>query len=410
MVTDGRYLSAMEAARELGVTVPSLYSYVSRGLLRSEASANDKRQRRYLRDDIQRLAERNRLNRDPERAARAALRLGTPLVDSQVTLIAEGRYYYRGRDAIQLAVSHSFEEAAGIIWQSAPSQPFEEPAPALPSGIIDLLGAGEHLSLIERFQLVLPMALAADPAAYVLTPDNVVRTGARIVRLLASVAATDRDEPQVNPYGQSITETLQCAWAPGDIQARELLNMALVLLADHELNVSSFTARCVASAGATPHAVVAAGLAALQGYRHGGASERVASMLREATGPSDARRVVEGRLKRGEDVPGFDHPLYPHGDPRCIALLDGLIQCYPESLELAVVHALIASMTDLSGLRPNVDLALAALCSTLGFPPGSPIAIFAIARTVGWIAQALEQYELGTLIRPRARYTGIMPH
>ena len=125
-------------------------------------------------------------------------------------------------------------------------------------------------------------------------------------------------------------------------------------------------------------------------------------MLSEAVAPNDAREIVEGRLKRGETIPGFDHPLYPNGDPRAIALLDRLEASYPESQELAVVRVLVNTMDELNGLRPNMYLALASLCSILGLPVGSPLAIFAISRTVGWIAQALEQYALNTLIRPRA--------
>ena len=409
MTYDNRFLTAVESARELDVTVSTLYSYVSRGLVRSEASPDDSRQRRYLREDIDHLAERKELSRNPERAAQRALQYGTPVVDSQITLISGGRYYYRGWDAVELAASHSFEEAAGIIWQCGGATPFDEPVPTLPSRAIDLLRADKRLSFIERFQVVLPMALAEDPGAYVLTPDSVVRTGARIVRLLAHVAATHADEEVSDSSENGVAATLQHAWVPGALQTRELLNMALVLLADHELNVSSFTARCVASAGATPHAVVTAGIAALQGYRHGGSSERVASMLSEAVAPNDARKIVEGRLRRGETVPGFNHPLYPDGDPRAIALLDRLGASYPESQELAVVRVLVSAMAELNGLRPNIDLALASLCSILGLPVGSHIAIFAISRTVGWIAQALEQYALNTLIRPRARYTGVLP-
>ena len=409
MTHDNRFLTAVEAARELDVTVSTLYSYVSRGLVRSEASPNDSRQRRYLREDVDRLAERKELSRNPERAAEGALQYGTPVVDSQVTLISGGRYYYRGWDAVELAASHSFEEAAGIIWQCGSAPPFDEPVPTLPSRAMELLRADKRLSFIERFQVVLPLALAEDPGAYVLTPDSVVRTGAGIVHLLAHVAATHADEEVSDSSESGVAETLQHAWVPGAMQARELLNMVLVLLADHELNVSSFTARCVASAGATPHAVVTAGIAALQGYRHGGSSERVVSMLSEAVAPIDARKIIEGRLRRGETIPGFDHPLYPDGDPRAIALLDRLAASYPESQELGVVRVLINTMAELNGLRPNIDLALASLCSILGLPVGSPMAIFAISRTVGWIAQAVEQYALNTLIRPRARYTGVMP-
>ena len=409
MTLDNRFLSAVEAAHELNVTVPTLYAYVSRGLVRSEAAPNDKRQRRYLREDIEHLVTRKALSQDPERAAQAELQWGTTVVDSQITLISGGRYYYRGWDAVELTASHSFEKVAGLIWQVGGSTLLDEPEPALPPDAVGLLQPRNHLSYIERFQIVLTMAVAKDPSAYVLAPVNVVRTGARIIRLLTLVAATDDGGSRSDTCDSSIAGKLQRAWAPEYPESRELLDMALVLLADHDLNVSSFTARCVASAGATPHAVVIAGLTALQGYRHGGSSERVAPMLSEAVETSDARTVVEQSLKRGEPIPGFDHPLYPFGDPRCIALLDRLDNIYPKSRELAIVHALVDTVAELTGWLPNVDFALATLCRILKLPPGAAIAIFAISRTVGWIAQALEQYAVGTLIRPRSRYTGLMP-
>ena len=110
---------------------------------------------------------------------------------------------------------------------------------------------------------------------------------------------------------ETVARALQRAWVPEDPRGATLLNRALVLCADHELNVSSFTARCVASAGATPYAVVVAGLAALGGVKHGGNTERVEAFLAESEAAGGAREAIASRLRRGEAVPGFGHPLYP---------------------------------------------------------------------------------------------------
>jgi len=175
-----------------------------------------------------------------------------------------------------------------------------------------------------------------------------------------------------------------------------------VLCADHELNASSFTARCVASTGASLRAAVIGGLAALSGSRHGGVTARVESFWRglEAAGlPAQLRR----RLAAGEEIPGFGHPLYPDGDPRAIAILDRVVPRYPPA------RSLIAAVEDLTGQRPNIDFALVALRRFLRLPEGGAFGLFALGRSVCWIAHALEQRETGQLIRPRAVYTGPAP-
>jgi citrate synthase len=202
---------------------------------------------------------------------------------------------------------------------------------------------------------------------------------------------------------------LQRSWVPGDAGAEGLIDRALILCADHELNVSSFTARCVASAGATPYAAVVAGLAALGGVKHGGNTARVEAFLTEAEAAGDAREVVASRLRRGEAIPGFGHPLYPEGDPRAAALLAALAEKYPGSEALRLSEEAIGAAAGLMDERPNVDFALVVLARVLGLPAGGALATFALGRTVGWVGHAIEQYEVDRIIRPRARYVGEQP-
>jgi citrate synthase len=188
--------------------------------------------------------------------------------------------------------------------------------------------------------------------------------------------------------------------------AAGVLRSALILCADHELNVSAFTARCVASAGSDPYAVIIAGLAALGGTKHGGVSARVESTLAATRGARRIRIAVAERLRRGEPVDGFGHPLYRNGDPRAAALLALLGERYPASAELVFVREFADAAGAATGEKPNIDFALAALSRVLKLPEGSPLALFAIGRTIGWIGHAIEQYATGTLIRPRAKYVG----
>jgi citrate synthase len=198
---------------------------------------------------------------------------------------------------------------------------------------------------------------------------------------------------------------LAAAWWLDEAGA-DLIRRCLVLIADHELNASTFVARCVASTGATPYAVVSGALSALSGRRHGGASARAEALFAEI-GTGDPMRVIAARLARGDDIPAFGQPLYPEGDPRAVAILRALAQSLP--LAAAMVERAAAAGTRFSGKPPNVDFSLAATATSLGLPRGATLGLFILGRTVGWIAHAIEQYESGVLIRPRARYTGVRP-
>ncbi|MDP8947957.1 MAG: citrate synthase, partial [Actinomycetota bacterium] len=341
--------------------------------------------------------ERKKRRRDPDRVVEGALHWGTPVMESAITLITDDGLYYRGRDAVALAARSTIEEVAALIWTGDPSRGDElflsEP-PGLPSRIRAALGSA--LPPIEAFQVLLAWASAEDPAAYDLRPAAVARTGARILRLMANVVAGEE--------ARGIAETLARRWRPDDPGARALLDTALVLCADHELPVSTFVARCVASSEATPYAVVVAGLSAMGGVRHGGQVELVEDFLQEAEDIGDARAAISGRLRRGERIPGFGHSLYPGGDPRGAELLRLTSAAYPDPSAGALSVA--GEVLELIGERPTVDFGLVTLARALGLPPGAAVTLFALGRTVGWIGHAIEQYEGGSLIRPRARYVG----
>ncbi len=418
------YLSAQEAAQELGIRLATLYSYVSRGLIRSEETGGPRRRRRYRAEDVRRLKERKELRRDPSRAVEKALHWGAPLLESAITLIQDGRFYYRGHDALALAERCTIEQVAALIWSEEWSEKWgeeqnEQAEQVDARGLPELFQATQVTSLleplapvraswpslrpVEAFQAILPLAGTLDRTAYDLRPLPVARTGARILHLLTATAVGQDTLPAW------IAQALQRRWVPQDPGAARLLDGALVLCADHELNVSSFTARCVASAGSTPYAVVQAGLAALQGIRHGGYTERVEALLDQVETPGQAEEVLAARLKRGEPIPGFGHPLYPEGDPRARWLLARAAEARPGSPAVALAQAVTQAARSLLGEHPILDFGLVTLARALELPPGAPLALFALGRTVGWIGHALEQYRSQQLIRPRARYVGVLP-
>jgi citrate synthase len=250
---------------------------------------------------------------------------------------------------------------------------------------------------VEQFEILLSLAGPRDVAAFDLKTPAVIRAGARILRLLTETAG---DQPLRGGIGQ----TLARAWAPRVPDAERLISACLILCADHELNISAFTARCVASAASTPYSVVAAGLHALTGFKHGGESLRVEAWLNRAANPRDARALVAAALRGGERVAGFGHPLYPDGDPRARHLLDELSR-RRKGLD-PVGEAIAQAVLELTEERPTIDFALALVSRALKLEEGSPLTLFALGRCIGFIGHAIEQYESGVLIRPRARYTG----
>ncbi len=206
--------------------------------------------------------------------------------------------------------------------------------------------------------------------------------------------------------GLTIDERIRRAWAPRIPHAATLIRAALILCADHELNVSSFTARCVASAGANPYMIVLAGLAALEGPKHAGITRRIETMLNELRSDRNPARALEDRLRRGEALYGFHHPLYENGDPRARVLLD-LLQS--KSADVIASREIVRAAQEMLDERPTLDFALVVLAQSMRLPDDAALTLFALGRTIGWIGHAIEQYASGELIRPRAKYVGMLP-
>ncbi|MEK8049764.1 citrate synthase family protein [Ideonella sp. DXS22W] len=434
MTPTDRWMTADEAARHLGVSRATLYAYVSRGLLQREAeSANGPgaRRSRYRADSVLRLAAQRRAARNPRQAAQATLDWGLPVLSSSLTLIDSGRLHYRGKDAEALADHATLEEVAALLWQVdvadlarlavQPEVLGAEPAARLLAPWRTAATPGPQRSLATMQALLAAQSLAsaegaARPAAAQPSADAAIAEALALLSTMRA-ATSQRAVPSARLRAAPLHRRLQAVWQLNDPQA-DLLRRALVLCADHELNASSFTARCVAATGAGLPACVLSGLGALSGPRHGGVTARLEVRWPEwMHAAGDARRLrrlvgalvappVEGSGRRvvreTAFTVGFGHPLYPQGDPRARHLLERLPPHPPVTRLLREVQAQ-------TGWAPTVDFALVALRHALGLPEGAAFALFAIGRTVGWIAHALEQRAQGRLIRPRAAYVGERP-
>jgi citrate synthase len=487
------WISAAEAARQLGVKQATLYSYVSRGVL-TRRRGHGGRSSLFDPGEVADLARRGRPRRP---AGFTGL-----VIESGLTEIADDVLCFRGVDALDLARNWDFEDACRLLWAgqlpggalpggalpggALPGGPLPGGAlagGALPGGALSggqfpggragdgppetwqatgaavAAGTAAQAALpagtfpLERLQVIVPALAAADPLRLQLDPPVVMAAGRAIIagmvdclpvasppggsRAAAGLATgppctglsgaglSGARPPDIGPPDTGPPDTGPPDTGPPDqtagIAARlwpklgrvppspgllAALRAALVLLADHELAASTLAARVAASVRADPYAVVATGLGAVGGALHGGASLGAETMLAAADDPGDAPRVVGDLLRRGERVPGFGHFVYRAGDPRATLLLGMIRTAVPASPRLAVADAVLAETHRRALPAPNIDFALAVLASCAGMITGAGEAVFAVARTAGWLAHALEEYASRTPLRPRAVYTG----
>ena len=378
----GELVDARTAAERLGVDVRTLYAYVSRGALR-RVPGPDGRSSRYDSDELELLARRSRPRTLPRPAASIDL-----VVATRVSTVTDGAVRYRGRDVLGLAADgEQFEAVAELLWAGPPAT---EPAWRLPAGqasslrlVLGALGGG--LPVAMRFAAaVAAMAGAGGPGAAG-QPDWPAWGRFLIATIVEASGpaqgAADADGP--------VARRLWRRWSPLSPAAARVraLNIALVLLAEHELAASTLAVRVAASARAAPPGCVLAGLGALSGTLHGDAPRIVRErLLRRPAGDSAAGQEADDDARLPAGV-GFGHSVHRHGDPRTAPLLRAV-----HAIATPADRDLIERARHGAPAPPNVDFALGALTHVARMPSEAATAIFAVARTAGWIAHAAEEY------------------
>ncbi|UVK42221.1 citrate synthase [Mesorhizobium sp. AR07] len=376
------WLSREEALEKLKVRPQTLYAYVSRGRIGMRPDRADPRRSQYRADDIAALATRRVRGRSPSAIAESAIAWGEPSIATAISTVLHGHLVYRGQDAVALSGRATLEETAAVLWALPEPVAFEAPLPDAPHQAGRASAFAQLALLAGRGRPSLGRSAASQHA-----------DAAHAVGVLAGALGASAGPDPVH-------RRLARHWSV-DATGAEAIRRALVLLADHELNASTFAARVAASTGASLAACLLAGLATLQGPRHGGAGEAVMQLAEDAA-RHNADAAIRRWLSHDRPLPGFGHPLYPDGDPRAAALL-GVIDI--DDLSRSLRDAALAA----TGARPNIDFALAVLTRGLGLPRDAPFRLFALARSVGWAAHTVEQITSGSLIRPRGRYEGVLP-
>lgn len=387
------HVEASEAARLLGISRASLYVYVSRGLVRSVPDPSNGKSCLYATADIRDLQARKKLARRPRVAAATALDHGLPVLQTSITRIEGNHCYYRSMEAVAFSRQATLEDAARLLWATpADDDPFT--GMQFDPGRIAGWQASARMSstwrATDRAMLLLSLVAPLEARRFGRPGPEAFRDAARVVAALAA-ALSGSSSPITGPIHRAVS----VAWHRP--KAADVVRRALVLLADHELNASAFAVRVVASTGTSLTGSTLSGLAAMSGPRHGGATESLRSLLGEIETVGDAGRVVEERLGRGETIPGFGKSVYRDQDPRGVELASAV------KLDRTMT-SLLRCARALTGEGPNVDFGLLAVERAHDLPAGAALALFALGRSVGWIAHAFEQRASGKLIRPRAEF------
>jgi citrate synthase len=398
-------LTSRQAADRLGVKLETLYAYAARGLIRGAAGPSGQRGTRYPPDEVEAFLARRRATRDPQVAAARALFWGRPVIESAVSRTDGGRLSYRGHDAVALAESACFEQVAELLWTGTLPENVA-PWPAADRRALPPAGGGP-VRLETLLRMTAWFAWEArrqdERAEPIRAADVAARAKEAVVRLVAGLAAERGASLTAASRGPMAARVLSALGGRGGPEATRMVDRALVLSAEHELNASTFAARVAASTGAHPYAVLSAGLAAISGPKHGALSGVLEALLATAPDPDG-------------ELPGFGHKLYPEGDPRAPPLLAAaraartgeraLRRSIGRHADLDAVLALVDTVAARGGPAPTLDVGLVATACALGLPPASASLLFALGRIAGWTAHAIEQYALGEIIRPRARYVG----
>lgn len=376
------WLAMDEACRLLSVKPQTLYAYVSRGKVEVMLDPADTRRSLYRAEDVAGLAKRKQAGRKREVVAASAMFGSEPSVPTALCSFVRGRPQYRDQDAVDLARQATLEDVAQLLWGADRPADFASQAPATapPPG------------RAAAFTALAGLAAVGHSTRGRLTPV----LHAESQRLVGQLADAFGASPASMPLHLRLAKGWQQPAAVAD-----LLRMAMVLLADHELTSSAFVARIAASTGASLPACLLAGLTTLSGPLHGDASGRVQALFQDVLRLGEDT-VIEHHLSAGLSVPGFGHHIYPDGDPRAAILL---AQFDPPD----GIARFIEKATHSTGMKPNIDVALAALVARYQLPSDAAFGLFAISRSVGLLAHSMEQLAEPQVIRPRGRYVGQVP-
>ncbi|WP_306120699.1 MULTISPECIES: citrate synthase [unclassified Roseitalea] len=398
------FLTADEAAARLNVKRATVYAYVSRGMLKRQ-SLDGMPGSYFDAMEVERLADRGRKSLKTGRPS--------PAFKSAITTFGNGDIYYRGHRACRLAETERFESVAHLLWQDALRRDAVFNADPTVAGLLRQVGdlLPEGILPFERAKALVPVAATLDPMRHDLSTIAAVR---RVSTLMATLI--DALPAQSAPAAGAHFDFAARMWSrlaagPPAPSLLAVLNAALVLTADADVtSPTTLAARMGASVRADIYSAITAGMHCSGGAIQSASSLAVESYLETLDGQRSIGEVVGERLRQGDGLPGFGHGRFPDGDPRARLILDMLARSDGDPSRVARLGEFLEIQRNRGIAPPNIGFAIAALAYVAGMVRGSGDLIFAMARTAGWAAHAIEQYNSDQeMRRPPSLYIGRPP-
>ncbi len=408
------YLTRAEALALLQIKLQTLYAYVSRGWIRSTPHGAAGR-RLYARLDVERVKARADARRGHAPVAAGAMRWGDPIIPSTITEITDAGPRYRGIPALDLACqAPGFERVAEHLWaaRDAAAHPWRPCQQTLRfADALALAGQTDPRRELVRFLADVALSFRREPRRRAVGAEFLPGEARCLIATMAHCLwhLQALTPPRRTPQQDSIATTLlACLGTPLTPPGAAAINTALILCADHELAQATFVARIAASAGADLGECIGAAILTQTGMTAARSYERAEDFLRSCRSPAQAHQRFAEQSRANRSPPGFNHPLYPGGDPRAARLVETARRCGTASRTTDLLY-LVLDIAAGFGYLPSLEAGLTVLACALGLPPRSPCGLFVVGRIAGWVAHVMEQRLSGELLRPRAQYTPAMP-
>ena len=382
----GRWLGRSEALERLGVKVQTLYAYVSRGRIAARPDPDNPRRSQYAAEDITRLSAPLIPGEAPAPFVpfEQAPARGEALIRSSLSVVSEGRLYYRGQDAIALSKTATVEDATRLLWGADDTN--------LLTGLGPRLDSAGGISPRTRMFAALARRAEEDASSAGKTPDQIKAQAASVLNEIIDAVAGPG--PRLFFH-----QRLGRGWKVLERDS-PIIRQALILIMDHGVNPAVIATRAAAGGGASPAGAALAGLATFTASPKAFELARTIAYVIEAR--RDPRTAAERRIAADGRVPGFGDAAWPQGDPRAEALI--AVAQLPNDL-----MAIAREGEAVSGVKPNIGLALALVARRLDLPRDGASDMLLIGRLVGLLGHALDQTTDGSPIAARRRYVGPRP-
>ncbi|SOE93047.1 citrate synthase [Burkholderia sp. D7] len=407
-------MTRSEVLEILNIKQGTLYAYVSRGFIKT-APHPDGRRSLYFRADVERVRSRKR-GRPPQSAtAESTMHWGAPVITSAITQITAGGPIYRNRSAVDMArAGVAFESVAQLLftgmWQDNFASWSSIDTPQDVQRLLQSYPDGLRSNDIGNLLGMVTLALGMRERGTAEISDGTTVTAARLlIQTMAGCLGCLQTKGRFavrRPLEGLAAFILRASRVEPSPEALRALNGAMIVLADNELAPATFAARIAASTNADLFNCVAAAIGSHVGFSTGTATQKVEIALLQSTTAKDLAQRMPLVQEYGASLFGFNHPMYPDGDPRADVILE-LVAALPK-LGAGTRNTLEFLANARAGLKahPGLAIAMVTLSRALGMPDGSATAIWILSRTAGWVAHILEQRTQAFLLRPRAKFVG----